>query len=85
MSQIEVKSVSFLTPIFVRLEMDGVETELNLSIDLVNRKVHGDKVTKEIEANILTFIDGKNSLPADFFAMDLDEFEDVPSIDLDLE
>ncbi len=64
--QIEILDVIFLTPALLRIKLDGKETSLQVSVDLVNRKVYqGDR--EVLSEEVFGYLDMVNSLPEDFF------------------
>jgi hypothetical protein len=67
--QIEILDVTFLTPAIVKAKIDDQEVSVQVSIDIVNRRVYPSvSHTKEFYSEeIFAYLDEVNTLPDDFF------------------
>lgn len=74
-SPTEVLDVSFLTPARIKAKIDGREVDINVGIDLINRKVYDDNGESPMSDQIFEYLDDVNSLPEDFFAASGDVIE----------
>ena len=67
---VEILDVTFLTPALVKLKLNGQEIAVQVSADIVNRKVYsmysnsGEEFYSE---QIFDYLDTVNALPDDFF------------------
>jgi hypothetical protein len=75
--EIEVTDVCFLTPARVTAKIDGQETNINVSIDLVNRKVYENNEESAMTNKVFEHLDMVAYLPDDFFGAPEDVIEDA--------
>lgn len=66
--EVEVTGVEFLTPARVKVNVDGVERSVMVSVDIINRKVYDEKGESPFGDKVFEYLDSVNSLPEDFFA-----------------
>ena len=64
---IEIIDVNFLTPAIVIAKIDGKDVEINVGVDLINKKVYEGNNQSSISEQIFEYLDKVNSLPEDFF------------------
>lgn len=67
-TDLEIKSVCFLTPAKVKVNKNGKEEILMLSIDLLNRKAYLQDGDDSLSDLIFQHIDEVNTVPSDFFS-----------------
>ena len=64
---IEIIDVNFLTPAIVIAKIDGKDVQINVGVDLINKKVYEGNNKSSISEQIFEYLDKVNSLPEDFF------------------
>lgn len=74
---IEVLDVSFLTPARVKAKVDGIDVEINVGVDIINRKVYDDRGESYMSEQIFDYLDRVNSLPDDFFEASEDIYNEA--------
>ena len=84
MGKIIIKSVDFLTPARVKLSVDDKDQELDVGVDLINRKVYEKGAICSLSEEIFQYLDDVNSLPEDFFRAPDDIYEQVVDAQSDL-
>lgn len=76
---LEILDVRFLTPARILMKEDGVEKQINVSIDIINREVYGEGGELLYCAEqIFEYLDRVNTLPEEFF-MAPDDVQDRAS------
>jgi len=67
----DVKNVEFLTPIQVKIEIDGVEKAIRAHVDLVNKELFVDGFSQEavlkIKEAVFRYLDKKNYIEPNSF------------------
>jgi hypothetical protein len=79
--QYKIKDVEFLTPARVTLEVNGKETSVMVSVDIINRKVYHANGQQFLSDQIFEYLDGVNNLPDDFFEAPDEIYEQVEKVD----
>jgi hypothetical protein len=64
---VEILGVAFLTPALIKLKLGDREEAVQVSIDIVNRKVYYGN-SELYSTEVFQYLDAVNTLPDDFFA-----------------
>lgn len=66
-AKVEITDVEFLNPARIKLTVNGKETSVMVSVDIINRKVYDQKGHEFRSEEVFAHLDSVNSLPEDFF------------------
>lgn len=63
----EILDVAFLTPARIKIKVGDKIRELNVGVDIINRKVYEDQGESQFSDLVFDYLDTVNSLPDNFF------------------
>lgn len=87
MQEIEFKEVLFLTPAKIKVNIDGEEKTMMMSVDIANKKAYTADGDSSLSEKLFEYLDSIYVLPEDFFSASQevrDEVQDAYETQLEI-